>query len=221
MARHSLRFLAPISLTAVLAAGGCVDDQELLIVNNAIAFDDECTLSPTATPLAGDQIDVSFDAPIGLGLVVENLQTKYENSNTGLDDDGEIKLERAEVTLSLGEGFGPVGGALSYEVPIPTDSVPSGEQSAVLITLPSSVTASLRGGVPVGSVVILQMSVVIVGERTTQAASGKLGEVRTREYTFPFEVCNGCMPCTPNQACGLVNLSACVEDEDATDTTTG
>lgn len=206
---RTARLLVSLASLSVLTLGGCAQEQELLIVRAAIGLDDECLLDDSVR-LANDTIDVSIEAPFSLGLLVANVQTNNSRSNTGIEDDGEIRLDYAEVRLSL-QGGNPAGFEDAFEVSIPTDSVPSGEELGVLVTIPSTVAASLRSSVPEGDLVTMEMSVVLVGERTSQAAGGKLGEVRAREYTFPFTLCNGCLTCL--RSCGLPQSSDCSEDE--------
>jgi hypothetical protein len=204
MVCHSSRVLASALLFTTLLLGSCVEDQELFIISYAVGLDTDCTVG--STRISTDTLDVSADAPIGLGLVLENLQTGNSGSNTGLSDDGEIKLEHAEVTLSL-EGF-----SAGYEVPLASDSLPSSSSLSVFVQLPSTVTSEIRGAVAPGSVQIMTMSVVVVGDRTGQAGKGSLGEVRTRQYDFPFQVCSGCVGCITN--CGLAQASTCDPDEE-------
>lgn len=198
--------LAPLF---ILTLGSCAQDQETLIVRGAISFDDECMLDDSVR-LASDTLDVAIDAPFALGLLVANVSTQNSSSNTGIEDDGEIKLEYAEVRLSF-SGGNPAGFESEFEVTIPSDSIPSGEELGVMVTVPASVTQALRGSVAPGQLPTLEMSVTLVGQRTSPAGNGKLGEVRAREYTFPFTLCNGCVPCV--SACGLPQSSDCADEQ--------
>lgn len=210
MARHA-RIVAPLVLLSVFASG-CADDQELLIVRNAIGFDEECQLDQSIS-LTNDTIDVSVEAPFGIGLLVSNVQTQNGSSNTNIEDDGELRLKYAEVTLSL-EGSGGIGS--TFEVTIPNDSIPSGEDRGIFVTVPSSAIDSIRGSVPAGDLPIMEMSIVLVSDRTSQVANGHLGEVRSREFIFPFTVCNGCLGASGCVlTCGLPQASTCVPPEDA------
>lgn len=204
-----LRIVAPLVLLSVLASG-CADDQELLIIRHAIGLDEECLLDDSVA-LSSDTIDVAVAAPFGLGLVVSNVQTQNAGSNTNIEDDGELRLKYAEVTLSL-EGSGGIGS--TFEVTLPNDSIPSGEDRNVFVTVPSSALDSIRGTIDGGALPIMEMSVVLVADRTSQVANGKLGEVRSREYIFPYTVCEGCLA-TCNLACGVPQASSCVPPEDA------
>ncbi|MFV8750161.1 hypothetical protein ACNOYE_06395 [Nannocystaceae bacterium ST9] len=213
-------FVSIAALVSLLSGSGCADDQELFIIKNAVPLDENCGVD-TATLLIQDTLDVSLDGPFGIGLLLENVQTNNAQSNTGLDDDGELKIEYAEVRLTPTEGNAPAGLDTSFEVPLATSSLGSGEEIGIFVQVPASVTASLASTVPAdGTLTTLEMGVVIVADRTAQVANGKLGEVRSREFVFPFTVCNGCLTgCVP--ACGMATASNCVEDEGSDTSTTG
>jgi hypothetical protein len=208
------RYLLPCALVSLLAGSGCADEQEMFAIVSAAPLGEGCTVDDSGGVLLQDTLDVAIDAPFGLGLILENFQTQNANSNTNLVDDGELKLEYAEVRLTPENGAGS-----SFEVPLPTNSLPSGERAAVFVQVPASVTAELRGSVPAGSLQTLEMGVVIVADRTSQVANGKLGEVRSREFVFPFTLCNGCLSGCVSE-CGQATASAC-EFEETTDTDTG
>ncbi|PRP90078.1 hypothetical protein ENSA5_68150 [Enhygromyxa salina] len=196
--------LALAGLMALTAMSACVQEQDYLIVERAIWFDgrDNCVLTGSeATPLAMS-VDVKFDTRIGLAFVLTNNQTTNVNSNTGIDD-SEIQIESAEVSLSF-SGGGVDGNA--FEVSVPTNSIPGGSSETLLIQVPASVSASLRttmSALPAGSYETLEMEVVFKGRRTGQAGNTKIGSVESRPYTFPFEICYGCLEaCQPATNCG-------------------
>jgi hypothetical protein len=192
-------------LSTLTAGTACVQDQDFLIVDRAVWFEepDECTLTgDEPTPLSMP-VDVSYlNAPIGMAFVVSNLQTPNLRSNTGIDDT-EIYVETAEVTLSFSGGG--VSGS-TFEASVPTNSIPGGDEDVFLVEIPSEVGASLRttmAGLPPGSVEYLEMEVVFKGRRSGQVAGGKLGAVETRPYTFPFTICHECLGrCLPAEDCG-------------------
>lgn len=197
-------------LMTLTAGVACVQDQDFLIVERALFFDgrDSCVLTGSEpTPLAMS-VDVSFGGPIGMGFLVTNEQTPNAGSNTGIDDT-EVFMETAEVTLSF------TGGGVStntFEVPIPTNSIPGGESEIFLIQIPADVSASVSetmAGLPAGTVEFLEMEVIFKGRRTGQVGGTKLGVVETRPYTFPFQICYGCLQtCLPAEECGGVEGDA-------------
>ncbi|WP_146158114.1 hypothetical protein [Enhygromyxa salina] len=189
---------------ALTGGVACVEDQDFVIVDRAIWFSapDSCTLTGSEdTPLAMT-VDVLYDTRIGMAFLVSNEQVQNNNSNTGIDD-SEIVMETAEVSLSFS------GGGVStsaFEVTIPTNSIPGGTSQTFLIQVPADISASLRStmqGLPAGSFETLEMEVVFKGRRTGQVGKSKLGEVKTRPYVYPFEICLGCLGiCLPANDCG-------------------
>ena len=181
--------------------GGCVQDQDFLIVERATWFNgrDNCALSNGGdTPLAM-AVDVAYDTQIGMAFIVANNQSPNANSNTGIDD-SEIQIESAEVNLSFSGGAIEGG---SFEAAVPTDSIKGGDSAVFLVRIPTQVTQSLRSamsGLPEGSIETLEMDVVFKGRKTGQAGNTKLGEVETRPYTYPFDICLDCL--TDCDECG-------------------
>ncbi|MFO7563705.1 MAG: hypothetical protein R6X02_13740 [Enhygromyxa sp.] len=179
------------ALVALVAGSACVQDQDFLIVERALWFGDrdDCTLGGSQeTPLAL-AVDVSFDTRIGMGFLVTNNQSPNPGSNTGLDD-SEVIIESAEVNLAF-SGGAVAGG--SFEVTLPSNSLGGGQSEAFLIQVPTEVSQSLRGGMTPGQFETLEMEVVFKGRKYGQAGNSKLGEIQSRAYTFPFELCHGCL----------------------------
>ncbi len=193
------RVAALLAVSTLPAATACVQNQDLVIVERAVWFPDrdDCTLGDDS-PLAMT-VDVAFDTRIGMGFLIANHQVKNKGSNTGVDDT-EIRIDTAEVTLSFS------GGGISsdsFEVTVPSNSFSGGETEPHLIQLPASVAESLREtmeGLPPGSIEVLEMDVVFKGRRTGQVGNTKLGSVKTPAYTYPFDICLGCLG-----ACGTVD----------------
>jgi hypothetical protein len=214
IALSRFRIARPATLATLLVGSvlgsACVPDQDYLIVERAVWFDDrdDCVLSDT-TPVAMT-VDVSFASPIGMGFVLTNNQTSYANSSTGIDD-SEIVMESADVTLSF-SGGAVAGG--SFNVTIPSTAIFGGESEPFLIQVPASVTESLRAtmqGLPPDSIEILEMEVVFHARRSNQVGNSKLGSITTRPYVYPFDICFGCLTycqgvdeCTGEATCPTV-----------------
>lgn len=190
---------------ALTVGTSCAQDQEFLLVENAVWFDPSdrtgCELTETSPIPILMTVDVGFDTRIGMGFVVTN-QAADISEQSGIDDN-EIKIETAEVTLSFtGGGVSPA----SFDVPVATNSIPSGETGVVVFSLPFTVTESLRStmaGLPAGNVEVLELEVVFKGRRKGQIAGTKLGVVESRPFSFPFDVCLGCLSsCLPDSECG-------------------
>lgn len=209
------RVLAPLVLVSSLGSG-CADDQELFVIRQAASLDDECVVDDTI-PLAIEAIDVDVAAPFAIAFVLENLQQQNGQSNTNIADDGELKLETAEVRFTPSDG----GLELSYEITLASTSLPSGSTLGISIPFPSSVTQELAALAPAdGSISIVEMGVVIIADRTSQVANGKLGQVRSREFVLPVQLCDGCVPDECVLACGFANTGSCTSlESDTTDTT--
>ncbi|EDM74736.1 hypothetical protein PPSIR1_35472 [Plesiocystis pacifica SIR-1] len=170
---------------------GCVDEQDHLVISRAVWFDarDNCVLSNnTASPL-NMVADVSFDTQIGMGFVVENNQIQNAGSNTGIDD-SVVQLLSADVTFTYSGGAAPTG----FNSPIPQTSIAGGESDVVLVDIPTSITEQLRGTLSEGVIEVLEMTVVIKARRTDSISDdGPLGKIETQEFTYPLEICLGCL----------------------------
>ncbi len=186
------------AIIGAAALTSCAQDQDFLIVEQAVWFagGEACTLTANdETPLALT-VDVSVITRIGMGFVVTNLQSPNPNSNTGIDD-SEVVIESAEVNLRFTGGGLP---SSSYESSLATNSIAGGSSEVFLIQVPSEVSDSIRASMNAGQFETLEMEVVFKGRKYGQAGDSKLGEVETRAYVFPFEICHGCLAdpaCTP------------------------
>lgn len=193
-------------LMTLTASTACVGEQEFVVVERAIFFDgDSCLLTDSSPSQAMMTIDVGyFGGSIAMGFVVTNNQVPDSGSASGVDD-SEVVLDTAEVTLSFSGGGLAVS---SFEVPIPSTSIGSGDTVIHLVEVPSGVADSVRttmAGLGEGSYEYLDMEVIFKGRRMGQVGKGKLGAVETRPFTFPFEICYGCLAlCLPATDCGGV-----------------
>lgn len=198
--RLSAGILSVLSIIALTASSACVEDQDFLIVEKAIWFADRetCTLSGSeATPL-NMPVDVSFDTRIGMGFWVTNNQSPNPGSNSGIND-SEITIETAEVELSFSGGAIEGG---SFELTLPSNSVNGGDSTPVLVQVPTEVTDSIRANMTPGEFETLEMAVTFKGRKYGRSGNNKLGEVETRTYVFPFEICMGCLAsCGTSEGC--------------------
>jgi hypothetical protein len=199
LTRHArASFVLSLGLGALAPA--CVQEQDFLIVERAVWFDgsDTCTLTASSSTPLTMVADVAFVTRIGMGFVITNKQSPNPGSNTGIDD-SEVMLERAEVSLSFS------GGAIAggeFEVTLPSNSIAGGSSQPVLVQIPTAVTDSLRASMSPGQFESLEMQVVFVGRRNGQVGSSRLGEVETRTFTYPIEICNGCLvDCSDCELC--------------------
>lgn len=197
MASTSYRRPAHASLLAglvALAAGSaCVQEQDYLIVERAVWFDDpeQCVLDTNGSTPLTMVADVAFADRIGMGFVVTNNQVANANSNTGIDDT-QIEVESVEVNLSFSGGA--VSGG-SFEATVPNNTIAGGESLPFLVQIPTEVVDSIRAGMAPGQYEILEMDVTFKGRKYGASYGGKLGEVSTRVFTYPIEICHGCLSC--------------------------
>lgn len=185
-------------LVALAAGSACVQEQDYLIVERAVWFDgrEDCTLDESALSPLAMTVDVAFQTRIAMGFVITNEMTPNAGSNSGVDD-STIEVESVEVNLSYSGGAVEGG---SFELPVPNNSIRGEESGVVLVQVPTEVTESLRASLTPGQFETLEMEVVFVGRRSGASGGGKLGEVKTRAYTYPFDVCLGCLA---NNECGV------------------
>lgn len=186
--------VSSFSLLAVLTLGSCVEDQDLLIVERAVWFPDpeNCVLdsgsSDTVYPML---VDASFAGEAAIGLIVTNAMTEQSpGSNSGIDDT-EIVVETAEVTLSFSGGGIPGG---SFEQALPSNSISGGSSDVFIVRIPTSVMESVRTTMQGSNSIheTLEMEVVFKGHRS-QYGDRKLGAIEARPYTYPFDICLGCL----------------------------
>jgi hypothetical protein len=200
---HSGRAVALAGLALLVVGTSCVQNQDHLIVERAVWFSDSnsCSLTGSEPNPVSITADVAYTGPIGMGFVVTNNQSPNANSNTGIDD-SEIQILSADVTLTFSGG--DVGGG-SYEWPVPTNSIAGGSSEVFVIEIPSDVVESLRGAMSgnTGAREILEIEVIFHGRKANQVGNTKIGEIETRPYTYPLEICYDCLTtCLPMSDCG-------------------
>jgi hypothetical protein len=233
--RRHLRasLIAGLAALAGLTSTGCVEDQDFLITERAVWFapdDEACTLDISGDALLTMTADVSFESRIGMGFVVTNNSTPNPNSNTGIDD-SEIAIESADVRLSFSGGSIEGG---EFNQTMPSNSIPGESSSGFLVQIPTEVVASIRASMTPGQFESLEMEVVFKGRKSGQAGNSKLGEVQTRAFTFPIDVCVGCLASCCGDVCptpmafsggcgfaqgGAVTSPECPEDSGGEETT--
>lgn len=187
------------SIIALTASSACIEDQDFLIVEKAIWFTDRdsCTLTGSEPTPLNMTVDVAFDTRIGMGFWVTNNQTPNPGSNSGIDD-SEITVESVDVELSYSGGA--IEGA-SFELTLPNNSVLGGNSTPVFVTAPTEVTDSIRATMSPGEFETLEMAVTFKGRKYGRSGNNKLGEVKTRTYVFPFDICMGCLPSCGTEEC--------------------
>lgn len=178
-------------LLALASASACVQEQDYLNVERAVWFSerDECELTSDGFIPLAMTVDVSFQTRIAMGFVVANHQTPNAGSNSGIDD-SQIEVESVEVRLTYSGGSIPNS---EFEMPVPNNSIFGGEEVPFLVQAPTEVTEAIRASLTPGQFETLEMEVVFVGRKYGASGGKPLGEVKTRAYTYPFDICMGCL----------------------------
>ncbi|MEM9456124.1 MAG: hypothetical protein AAGF11_18220 [Myxococcota bacterium] len=196
------------ALVAVLGAG-CADEQEPLIVVNSPGWQDfACVANPDSpTTLQRGLVDVGFNTAYTLPIsLLNNLASRPgTTTNTGIED-GELQLRDVDVSLSMPQAtevIRQVAAANSANVEfaavLATDSLLPGAQNGVLVdVLPQATAAAFRDAIlsnpnlGADAQPILAATLVFHATRTGNSA-GSVGVIDAREYTFPIEICIGCI----------------------------
>lgn len=180
-----------VGLVALATGSACVEEQDYLVVERAVWFSDreDCTLSSDSLIPLAMTVDVAFQTRIAMGFVIANNQSPNAGSNSGIDD-SDIEVESVEVNLTYSGGAIEGG---SFEMPVPNNTIAGGEDLAFLVQAPTEVTDSLRASLTPGQYETLEMEVVFKGRKYGASGGKKLGEVTTRAYTYPFDICLGCL----------------------------
>jgi len=189
--RRQSRMGLVAGLVALAAASACVQEQDYLNVERAVWFADrdDCTLTADGEIPLAMTVDVSFQTRIAMGFVVANHQTPNAGSNSGIDD-SQIEVETVEVRLTYSGGAIPNA---EFEMPVPNNSIFGGDELAFLVQAPTEVTEAIRASLTPGQFETLEMEVVFVGRKYGASGGKALGEVKTRAYTYPFDICMGCL----------------------------
>ncbi|HWB78205.1 MAG TPA: hypothetical protein VG755_24740 [Nannocystaceae bacterium] len=197
-----MRRVATLLLATAALMGGCADNQETLIVLFAPLWDEEgsCTIdSATDEALLHGTLDLSFRTPYIMPALLLNNSGDQRKNNTGVESN-EIQVIDAEVTLDspqdpdllndLGDEFTHFTAALS------TNSISPGETIGLGVeVIPQGTVNELAaafGEMPPGAKVTVRANVVFNGTRTGNDV-GKVGRVKARDFSFPINLCNGCL----------------------------
>lgn len=171
----------------------CADAQPTLVVLYTVARDDSCVAAPGENNrITSDVADVSLGLDAVAAFVLTNNQPDVNagDSNTGTNT-SEVKMRDVDVRLSLPqvEGFEPI----KYNLPISNDSITGGDEFVYSVRVPSMYLEQLRPLVPAGGDLIMKMTVVFHGLRSSNAVGDDLGVIDSRPYSFPFLLCDGCL----------------------------
>jgi hypothetical protein len=136
-----------------------------------------------------------------LGLILQSqiAGVSADMSGTGTDA-SEVQLTGVEVWYRFPQIEAGLPDELSsFSPPLATDSLPGGGRAAIIVEVINPVQAQSiydfvvesQGGVFPGSIT-LEVTVVFTAERSGNSKGG-VGEIESRDYTFPIRLCVGCL----------------------------
>lgn len=216
--------MAAIAVAALSTA--CAGEQESLIVTHVPVWPDdgECLVDPGEnTGMLRGTLDLGFATPYLMPAILQNQLVPQQGAaqNSGVDN-SELQLMSADVELELPqapeiiEGLREIDDALvDFRVQLASVSIPGGASHGVAVEAIPRATAialaedvlTFQPGTPVvpGAPSVLQVvaNVTFAASRTGNT-SGRIGKVESRQFSFPIDVCVGCMiDCSecPNRTC--------------------
>jgi hypothetical protein len=219
---------APISAIAlcfsIAAASGCAQEQEAIVIvrtpqwiaeDNMGVVEVTCAVDPEAdASFLRGTLDVSYPTAYWLPLEVRNnlLSTMGAQTVSGIDN-SEMRLLFAEISLEMTQGSEIMEGLdeslTDFSWSLATDSFVGGTSLGILVeTVPYATAAALREGFQnsqyaEGTRLELLATVRVTAERAP--SGGKRNEVESRPYSFPIDLCLGCLAtcagCTSEGKC--------------------
>lgn len=201
-----------------LLTAGCAQEQEALIVQNAVSTGAMgCVVDPNATPLLNGVLDMYFGSPYVLLLALQNqLSPQSADMSNGGIDNSEMQLQSADVRITSDQIPGVIDALeaqnealVDFSVPLASDSLGGGEVQGVAVeVIPRATTEALREQfgshpeLPEGAVPRITVEVIFHARRTGNAVGG-VGDVESRLYQYPIDLCVGC----------LLDFSGCEDGE--------
>lgn len=184
---------------------GCAENQDTLIVLFVPSWGDngECVVATDTDPILFGLLDVAFETPYLMPAVLLNNSSEQavNDNNTGVVSN-EIQLKDAEVTIDSPQAPDVIDaldrGLTRFTVPLSTNSVMPGEEVGVAVeVLPLATVQALRanfqnGRLPEDSRLTVRANVVFNATRGGNDV-GKVGKVKARDFSFPIQLCQGCL----------------------------
>ncbi len=210
------RFNAFVAASLALLASACAENQESLIVINAPAWGDGCTVGAGGgdVGLPFGVLDVAFDTRYLMPALLLNNTSVRGPNNAGIETN-EVQLLDADVDLSSTNAPEFIDALrasdenlVSFNVPLATVSILPGETQGVLVEVISgSAAVALRDemnsrGFDEDTRITLEATIVFHASRSGNTR-GEVGGIEAREFRFPIQVCLGC----------LIDCSGCDEGE--------
>jgi len=206
----TVRRVSVAALLAVGMASSCAQQEEALIVSHSPAFvDGDCFADPSQnTQLQRGVLDVAYGTAYTLPVVLtNNLGARPgTTSNTGVEN-GELQLRDVDVTLTMEQAPDVLravaaqnGAFVEFSQTLASVSLQPGQETGVLVdVITDGASRALRDAIQAnldaGARPIVTAEVVFHATRTGNS-TGSLGVIDARAYTFPIQVCIGCLPVT-------------------------
>lgn len=213
MADRTKTSLVAASLFAGLLLTGCAEQEEALLFLHTPMWPDgeeKGTLACTADESSDEHLlrgflDISFYSAYALPGVLQNnlLTTNAADNNSGIEN-GEVQIVDADVRLGMPQApeiidaiEGQNEALVKFTVNVASDSIPAGERYGIIAEVVTPETTEALEAQILSrfdpEVRIELLANVVVNAKRTGGNSGKLGMIKTREYTYPIELCYGCL----------------------------
>jgi hypothetical protein len=198
--------LALATLLAFLGSG-CADNEESLIVLNAPAWmGGDCVIpgDASAESLPYGVLDLSFGTPYAMPAILLNNTTSGAKANNSGVVTNELQLLDADVDLSMAQAPEIIDdirdsdkALVSFNVPLPTNSLAPGQTQGVLVEVIPQMTAialgdAIRAAFGQNAKLTVEAHVLFHASRSGNTV-GKVGQIDAREFSFPISVCFGCL----------------------------
>lgn len=218
----------------VLGVVGCADQEESLIVVHSPAFEQGACLADanSSTSLQYGVLDVAYGTGYTLPVVLRNnLAPRPASGSSSGVDNSELQLRDVDVTLGMPQApevlrqvAAEDPSFVSFTVTLPSVSLPPGQDTGVLVQVVSegasrSLQQAMEDLLPAGARPSVDAELEFHATRTGNSR-GSIGVIDARAYTFPVEICSGCLPTTcetcPEEQCppNAVFASVCGNAQD-------
>ena len=186
-----------LGLAAASALSGCVDDggQASLVVLGATPLAAGACAAPSSsgqyTP--SGVLDISFEntAVDQPAVILNQMSNDVDGDNIPTN---EIRLKEQQTIISFVAANSSDLPTFEYTIPIASISVAPGATQGLFLRIPITIIDEIRANVSAqygeGGVVPMLMTSKIVGIRS---GTGTGTEVESREFTFPIDMCFGCL----------------------------
>jgi hypothetical protein len=213
MADRTKTSLVAASLLGGLLLTGCAEQEEALIFLHAPAWPDaedggfkSCSVDPASdTYLPRGLLDISFYSAYDMpGIIFNNLLPTAASDNSSGIPNAEVQMIDADVRLAMPQAEDVIDGVeaqdealVKFSVNMASNSIEAGERHGILVEVVTPETTEALEGQVLGAygsgVKIELLANVVINAKRAGGSGGKLGLIQTREFTFPIDLCHGCL----------------------------